>query len=254
MENNRLVEVPEFLGEIRTLKSVHLRNNFIVDLPTSLSESHRIALPGWVPFQSVRYTPSLALPHNLCLKYQCTTRQLPAFRETSFVIAYAFQNTGAATLFDVKFEEKFIHKDFCPPAASDINAIRSARESRLISAISKDAFTIDGDSKDELRGTLGELNSGETLRVEYQVLAAKPSAEDVYEPQVTLLTRTSKNESPLVLILDLPKIPVVHVRRKFSKGKEINALKGEGNYEITLFVENTKNNVLGGVNHRDHRG
>ena len=90
-----------------------------------------------------------------------------------------------------------------------------------------------------LRDTeFGALKPGDEIEIKYPITAYKPTKDILYRADATLSANTYPPGKPLVIKADPIEIEVEHVRRNIAKGKDIQALETEGEFEITLTVQN----------------
>ena len=185
------------------------------------------------------------------LKYDVT--QLASFRDTTFHVTHKVTNTGAALLNELSFQE-IIPTHFAAPDRKEmkLTVTRDGVEDEV--DVPKDAITIDPDDQEDkpahtVKLALKDLiendavngfKPNDTFTLTYPITAVKPDATVVYSCDVLYQANTLPAGKPLeVHIVGEQTIPVMHVRRKYDKGKEIKNLAGEGAYEITLFLTNT---------------
>jgi hypothetical protein len=184
------------------------------------------------------------------LAYDIT--QLASFRETTFHVTHKVTNSGGDVLNEVLFQEN-LQKFFVPPKKDEI-VVKLGREGKEDQIeVGAEAISIDPDNQEPDNAhvvkiaftdlikneAVGGFKPGDTMTVTYPILAMKPSAQVVFKSDVLYQANTLPAGKALEVRPAVVELAVAHIRRKFRKGKEIKALSGEGNYEITLFVENT---------------
>jgi uncharacterized repeat protein (TIGR01451 family) len=187
------------------------------------------------------------------LKYDIN--QLPSFRDTTFHVIHEVTNTGAAPLNELSFNE-IIPTHFAPPDPKELKltVTRDGVEDQV--DVPPEAITIDPDDQDSTKphtvklalkdlianDAVAGFKPNDKFTLTYPITAVKPDATVVYNPDVLYQANTLPAGKPLEVHIvgeGAVTIPVMHVRRKYDKGKEIRALGDEGAYEITLFLRNT---------------
>ena len=145
---------------------------------------------------------------------------------------------------------------FAPPRKDEIKVTitRDGVEDEV--DIPRDAITIDPDNQEpspahtivvSLKDLIANdaikgFKPSDTVIMSYPITAVKPDAGVIFSPDVLYQANTLPAGKPLEVRFtgkQAVAIPVVHVRRKYHKGKEIHGLGAEGSYEIVLFVKNT---------------
>ncbi len=184
------------------------------------------------------------------LAYDIT--QLASFRETTFHVTHKVTNSGGDVLNEVLFQESF-KKFFVPPKKDEI-VVKLGREGKEEQIeVGAEAISIDPDNQEPdhdhvlkvafndliKNEAVGGFKPGDTMTVTYPITSMKPSAQVTFKSDVLYQANTLPAGKALEVRPAVVELAVAHIRRKFRKGKEIKALSGEGNYEITLFVENT---------------
>ena len=86
---------------------------------------------------------------------------------------------------------------------------------------------------------LGAFKPGDTITVSYPIVADKPAKTVIYSSDVLYTANTYPRGQDLEVRPDVIEIPVIHVRKRLIRGKEIIALAAQGEYEICLYVVNT---------------
>jgi len=192
------------------------------------------------------------------LAYDIT--QLPSFRETTFHVTHKVTNSGGDVLNEVLFQEN-LQNFFVPPKKDEIivKLGREGKEEQI--EVGAEAISIDPDNQEPNTAhavkiafndlvkneAVGGFKPGDTMTVTYPITSMKPGAQIVFKSDVLYQANTLPAGKALEVRPAVVEIAVAHIRRKFRKGKEIKALSGEGNYEITLFVENTGDFNLEGM-------
>jgi hypothetical protein len=165
--------------------------------------------------------------------------ELASFRETTFNVHQKVENTGGADLNEVILTES-IQRGFTPPEASNVLVSYNGDEIEVDSnaiIINRDGVTVQlKDLKDK---PLGAFKPGDIIEVTYPILADKPDRTTVYTSDVLYQANTYPAGKALEVRPAVIEIPVIHVRKRIIRGKEIIGLAAAGEYEIVLYVVNT---------------
>lgn len=187
------------------------------------------------------------------LAYDVT--QLPSFRDTTFHVTHKLFNTGAAVLNEASFRE-IIPAHFAPPDPKEMKLTLSREGAEDKVDIPRDAMTIEPDDQDEtsshtvtlaLKDLIADkdiegFKPDDMFTLWYPIMAVRPDATVVFNPDVLYQANTLPAGKPLEIRITgeaAITIPVMHVRRKYQKGKEIHHGATDGSYEIILFLKNT---------------
>jgi hypothetical protein len=170
--------------------------------------------------------------------------ELASFRESTFNVHMKVENTGGADLNDVILTEN-IQNGFRVPETENVmvsyngDEIEVGNESIIINS---DGVTIElKDLKDK---PLGAFKPGDTIEVTYPIVAESPAKTVIYKSDVIYQANTYPAGKALEVIPEVIEIPVIHVRKRLIRGKEIIGLAAKGEYEIVLYVVNTGDFVL----------
>jgi len=203
------------------------------------------------------------------LHYSITS--IASFKEVSFNTLMQVKNIGGADLDSLIMEEQ-IQQGYIPPKVEEIElfvvrppedmteedrhsdaAIAEAVWEDLGEPIEIDSSLIEITPNDQeptaphtlkiklenLRDSpIGMVIPGMIVRAKYPLKAFKIPKGEQFTSNVTYTANTFPAGSPIVITPEAITIPVLHIRRKTVKGKEVKALAGEGAYEIGLFLEN----------------
>lgn len=174
--------------------------------------------------------------------------RLPSFKVSPFSVTMNAENTGGADLNEVILKEN-IEAGYKPPERDEIVVTLNGNEIE----ISDDAIVIEPDDQDpdsahtvlikleNLRDTsLEAFHPGDVLEATHPITAWKPAKDSVYQSDVSYSANTYPAGKALEVIPENAdvEIEVVHIRKRFIKGKDITALAEAGEYEIVLWVEN----------------
>ncbi|MFW9833609.1 MAG: hypothetical protein ACFFEK_06415 [Candidatus Thorarchaeota archaeon] len=169
-----------------------------------------------------------------------------SFDKTPVEVTIEIKNTGSAKLNEFTIEDN-LPDDVMPPTSEHITVwIRDEEYTGPYEFIidpedqdpEKDhklTFRIEG-----LKETVGELESGESLKINYAVMAWRSRPEKEYPSPVTCTANTDPAGLPIVVESpeDGHKIGVIYKKRAISTKKAINKGAGAGEYIVVLVVAN----------------
>ena len=165
--------------------------------------------------------------------------ELASFRQSKFNVTMTVENTGGADLNEVVLTEN-IQEGFIVPETADVlvsyngDEIEVGGESIIINS---DGVTV---KLDELKDKpLGAFKPGDKISVTYPITADSPAKTIIYTSDALYTANTYPAGKDLEYVPEVIEIPVLHVRKRLIRGKEITGLAEEGAYEITLYVVNT---------------
>ena len=175
--------------------------------------------------------------------------RLPSFKESTFYALLKVENTGGSDLNEVSVTET-IQEGFKPPTEEEISIMLNGDEIEVdegvISITPSDTesgyeHVVTVSLKDLRDQDLEAFHPGDVLEVRYPIIADKPekSVKYVSNASYTANTYPAGQAIEFTPYTDTVEIEVVHIRRRFIKGKTINALADAGEYEITIYVRNT---------------
>ncbi len=172
--------------------------------------------------------------------------KLPSFKITPFTLSGKVTNTGGASLNEVTLVEN-IQAEFLPPKPSQVEVYLNGN----IIDVPADAIKIEPDDQDPtvehtVTVTLenlkdsdaGPLQPEENIEFKYPITAYNPTKETLYKADAILTANTFPPGKPIEIRADPIEIMVEHIRRNIAKGKDIQALDTEGEFEITLSIKN----------------
>ena len=113
------------------------------------------------------------------------------------------------------------------------------------------AHTVRVNLKDLRNNPMGMFVPGMIIRAKYPIKAFKVPKDTEFVSAVKYIANTYPVGLPIEVVPEGVHIPVMHIRKKTLKGKEVHALPAEGEYEITLFVENVGDSALENIEIRD---
>ncbi len=172
--------------------------------------------------------------------------KLPSFKITPFNISGKVTNTGGAPLNEVSLVEE-IQAEFLPPKPSQVEVYLNGN----IIEVPVDAIKIEPDDQDpgvehtvtvsleNLKDTdAGSLQPDENIEFKYPITAYNPTKETLYKANAKLSANTYPPGKPIEIRAEPIEIMVEHIRRNIAKGKDIQALATEGEFQITLSIKN----------------
>jgi len=172
--------------------------------------------------------------------------KLPSFKVTPFTLSGKVTNTGSADLNEVKLVEE-IQAEFLPPKPEEVEVFINGN---LIETPSG-AVTIEPEDQDPTRehtitillenlkdSENGPMVPGDEIVFKYPITAFKPTRETLYRADAILSANTYPPGKPIEIKADPIEIEVIHIRKNLAKGKDIQALDTEGEFEITLSIKN----------------
>ncbi|MBN2156437.1 MAG: hypothetical protein JW776_10370 [Candidatus Lokiarchaeota archaeon] len=169
-------------------------------------------------------------------------KELASFRESTFHVNMKVENTGGADLNEVILTEN-IQDGFRPPETSDVVVTYNGDEIEVDTIIvNRDGVTVE--LKDLKEKPLGAFKPGDIIQVTYPIVADKPNKTVIYTSDVLYQANTYPAGKALEVRPAVIEIPVIHVRKRLIRGKEIIGLAATGEYEIILYVVNTGDYVL----------
>ncbi|NHJ47491.1 MAG: hypothetical protein FK733_06875 [Asgard group archaeon] len=171
--------------------------------------------------------------------------RIPSFQVTSFNLTGKVTNTGGADLNEVTLIEK-IQPMFLPPKPDEVKILVNGDEISIPGTMAIEPDDDDATKEhvisiklENLKDTdRGALKPGEEIVITYPITAQKPSRDSLYKADATLTANTYPPGKPIVVEVDPIEIEVVHIRKKVSKSKSVQALETEGEYEIILTISN----------------
>ncbi|MFX1340601.1 MAG: hypothetical protein ACFFDK_18470, partial [Promethearchaeota archaeon] len=174
--------------------------------------------------------------------------RLPSYTETDIEATLTVTNDGSIPLNEVKINQKAFNDYFRPPNPDDpekpdeIKLIWDGTEVEL----DPDAVIIDEDSIQIKLQNLKDKPTGmfepdSTIEVKFPIHAVSPPKDTEFETDVVYNANTypiGQELEYLPLPEEIPRLVVVHIRRKYRLVKEIIPIGELGNYQIVLRYEN----------------
>jgi hypothetical protein len=170
--------------------------------------------------------------------------ELASFRQSKFNVTMTVENSGGAVLNEVALTEN-IQEGFIVPEAADVLVTYNGDEIE----VSGDAIIINSDGvtvklTDLKDGNLEGFKPGDIITVTYPITADSPAKTVIYKSDALYTANTYPAGKELEYVPEVIEIPVIHVRKRLIRGKEIIGLAAQGEYEIVLYVVNTGDFVL----------
>ncbi len=190
--------------------------------------------PQSIPIARIGYTKSFDPP------------EVNSMDKTPVEVTIEVKNTGTARLNEIRVEDQ-LPDDVMPPSREHISVWVAEKEYKgpVEITISPDnqeptvphrlTFVIKG-----LKDTVGELEPGQTVKINYAIMAWRNRPEKQYPSPIAC----SANTIPAGLTADIASAPdghklgVIYRKRVISAKKSINKGERVGEYVITLLVEN----------------
>ncbi len=176
---------------------------------------------------------------------------IPSFKETSIIATLKVVNNGSSPLNEVILEHGFFSETFQPPNTEEIKLFWNDKEVEL----SPETIIIKENSpkslvivlKDLRNSSLGMFEPNSVIEVQHPIHVIDPPRDTEFEPEVIYRANTYPLGQEIEYRPepeDIPKIQVVHIRRKYRIGKEVVPIGDLGNYKIILSVKNIGNSPL----------
>jgi hypothetical protein len=169
-----------------------------------------------------------------------------SFDKTPVEVTIEVTNNGSANLNEITIEDN-LPDDVMPPTTEHITVwIRGTEYTGPYE------FLIDPEDQDpekphkltfrveNLRDSVGELEPGESLKINYAIMAWRNRPEKEYPSPVTCTANTEPAGIPAVMESpdDGHKLGVIYKKRAISTKKAINKGAGAGEYVVVLVVSN----------------
>jgi hypothetical protein len=212
--------------------------------------------------QDLTYTPAKTVTKRVLGTIEKTPQVLPvcdieytkefdppsvaSFDKTPVEITIEVKNTGTAKLNEVTVEDN-LPDDIMPPTSEHVSVWVKGKEFS-----GPYEFTIDPEDQDpekphkmtfrveNLKDSGGELKPGESLKINYAVMAWRSRPEKEYPSPIVCTANTDPAGIPTVdeSPEDGHKLGVIYKKRAISTKKAINKGAGAGEYIVVLVVAN----------------
>jgi hypothetical protein len=172
--------------------------------------------------------------------------QIPSFKITPFNLTGIITNTGGAEIDEVILRET-VQPEFLPPKPEEVKVLVNGYEI----SVPDEAISIEPEDNDitnehtisvnliNLRETeRGALQPRDEITITYPITAHKPHSDTIYHADAKITANTYPRGKPVEIEVEPIEINVVHIRHSIANYKETKALANEGEYEVTLIVEN----------------
>ncbi|MHA2396542.1 MAG: hypothetical protein ACXAC0_07550, partial [Candidatus Thorarchaeota archaeon] len=212
--------------------------------------------------QDLAYTPARTITKRVLGTIEKESQEIPvysidyskefdppavsSFDKTPVEVTIEVTNNGSANLSEITIEDN-LPDDVMPPTTEHITVwIRDAEYTGPYE------FLIDPEDQDpekphkltfrveNLRDSVGELEPGESLKINYAIMAWRNRPEKEYPSPVTCTANTEPAGIPAVMESpdDGHKLGVIYKKRAISTKKAINKGAGAGEYIVVLVVAN----------------
>ena len=212
--------------------------------------------------QDLAYTPVRAITKRVLGTIEKVSQEIPvynidyskefdppavsSFDKTPVEVTIEVTNNGSANLNEITIEDN-LPDDVMPPTTEHITVwIRGTEYTGPYE------FLIDPEDQDpekphkltfrveNLRDSVGELEPGESLKINYAIMAWRNRPEKEYPSPVTCTANTEPAGIPAVMESpdDGHKLGVIYKKRAISTKKAINKGAGAGEYVVVLVVSN----------------
>lgn len=182
--------------------------------------------------------------------------EVNSFDKTPVEVNIEIKNAGTAKLNSLKIVDS-LPDDVMPPKTEHVSVwIRGEEYNGEFSAILDPddqnpetthtiTFTIDN-----LRNTVGELEPGESVKLNYAVMAWRSRPEKEYPSPIQVYANTYPEgiTADSISADDMHKIGILYKKRRISAKKAINKGAGAGEYVVMLVVENKGEVTVENVN------
>jgi len=172
--------------------------------------------------------------------------EVNSFDKTPVEVNIEVRNQGTAKLNEMKIVDN-LPDDVMPPKTEHVSIwIRGAEYT------GEYTVTVDPDNQNpetphkmifeikNLKDTIGELEPGESLKINYAIMAWRNRPEKEYQSPIQIYANTYPDGVTVDAISapDYHKIGILYKKRRISAKKAINKGAGAGDYVIMLVVEN----------------
>ncbi|MHA1596480.1 MAG: hypothetical protein ACTSWV_02435 [Candidatus Asgardarchaeia archaeon] len=169
--------------------------------------------------------------------------EVDAYTKTPMTATFHTTNTGSAVIDEVELIDD-IPKDFKPPTPTDVTV---SKGDTTIKDVEVELVPNDFDTSHphkvhvrvtKLMESIGGLNPGESLNIEYPVISWNPRPTEEYLSPFVVKANAFPHVEPTVYEGDPVRIGVRYVRRKLAVFKTVQPGKSAGEYIIPLKLVN----------------
>ncbi len=195
---------------------------------------------------TIEKTPQIIPVYSIDYKKTFDPPSVSSFDKTPVEVTIEVTNNGSAKLNEITIEDN-LPDDVMPPTSEHITVwIRGEVFTGPYE------FTIDPEDQnpekphkmsfrvENLKNSVGELEPGESLKINYAIMAWRSRPEKEYPSPVTITGNTEPAGIPAVVEspVDGHKLGVIYKKRAISTKKAINKGAGAGEYVVVLAVSN----------------
>jgi hypothetical protein len=177
--------------------------------------------------------------------------KINSYTDSDIETTLSLVNNGSAPLNELSLEMGNFSDTFKPPNIDEVKLLWDGTDIEIppgaisIEAHSPEALTIV--LKNLKDSSTGMLNPNSKLDAVFPVHAINPTQDTEFKPVIIFKANTFPLGQPIEYIPpteEVPELRVVHIRRKYRKGKEIIPIGAIGNYQIVIHFENVGNVTL----------
>ena len=201
---------------------------------------------------TVQYEQVEEKEEYLGTEYEENVVPIPSYVNTDILTTLTLINNGSAPLNEVTFEINDFSEIFQKPEAEEIHLFRNEEEINLEAL--EVIFSEERGDQQKVRiidlkdAPHGQLMPGSSVELKYPLHVMKPPKDSSLEQEVVFRANTHPLSQELEFIPEeIPTIKVVHIRRKYRKGKEIIPIGDLGHYEIYVRFKNVGDSTLRNV-------
>lgn len=170
---------------------------------------------------------------------------IPSYKEANVNAVLKVVNNGSAPLNEVIIEHAYFSEIFQPPKIEEVKLLWNGKE---IDVGPANIFILESSPKKLIvvlknlrESPWGMFEPNSIIEVSHPIHVINPPKDAKLDPEVIFRANTYPLGQEVIYVPkpeNVPKIQVIHIRRKYRVGKEIAPIGEIGNYEIILIVEN----------------
>jgi len=193
--------------------------------------------------EALRELPTEKVERNIIM--------IPSYKITDVKATMKMINNGSVALNELMLQHEYFTEIFQSPKFDEMKLSWNGKlvelhpENVLIEETYPASLKIV--LKDLKNSPMGMFEPNSVIELVHPIHVFKPPLDATFESEVLYKANTFPISQELEYRPEpgaIPKIQVVHVRRKYRLGKEIRPIGVAGNYEITLIMENIGNSPL----------